>query len=303
LEKAAQVTVIKKHNSLLFMNKQISKKWYLHSCENFQKGLHVGQKALSISHSPSWHPLMSNYVLGVRHNRAVGNIQQTQKALLRAFYILAQISFSKGDILIINTNPEFSHISSNFQFYMQGRAQNSTLGGRPSPKSFLYKQIQGSLSFSNFKWTGGTLTNWKQVSKSVLTFGKFSERCEGFLNTKALNFPKYKKIKRCYQGLLYKKDHKMFLSFTEKPDVIFLMNPSENQNIIHEATLLHIPIIAFTQSHTDLKGIDYPLPGNTSSLKFFYFCLKKISKLSSTLAKRKTLPVLETSSQRSLFEK
>ena len=73
-----------------------------------------------------------------------------------------------------------------------------------------------------------------------------------------------------------KANNKTILAFYEKPDLIFLVNPNENQNIILEANKLHIPIIAFTESNTNLKGITYPIPLNIYSMNFVYYCIKKI---------------------------
>ena len=71
----------------------------------------------------------------------------------------------------------------------------------------------------------------------------------------------------------------MLLAFNQKPDLIFLINPNENQSILNEAYRLHIPVIAFTESSTNPKEINYPIPVNNYSIKFIYFCLKKIIKM------------------------
>ena len=57
------------------------------------------------------------------------------------------------------------------------------------------------------------------------------------------------------------------------PDVIFLINPEENQNVLREANLLKIPVIALTDSNTKISGIDYMIPGNVQSIKFVYWFL------------------------------
>ena len=147
-------------------------------------------------------------------------------------------------------------------------------------KTSSYKNLKTPLiSYVSYKWIGGTLTNWKQISKSVLTFAKFSERCEKFLVKNGIDFPKYTRVKKCFQGLLYKENQKMLLAFNQKPDLIFLINPNENQSILNEAYRLHIPVIAFTESSTNPKEINYPIPVNNYSIKFIYFCLKKIIKM------------------------
>lgn len=263
------------------MNPQLFHNWLNVSSKSFNKGINFGHKSIKLPKTNYWHPLMSDYFLGVRHNVSILNTQQTLKCLLRAFHIVALILKQKGRILIVNTNPEFFRLCNNLTtITLNGKDQRESaqLSSKLPLKN--YKELRTPLiSYVNYKWIGGTLTNWKQISKSVLTFAKFSERCESFLFKNGIDFPRYNKIKKCFQGLLYKQDHKMVFAFNEKPDLLFLLNPNENQNIMNEAYRLHIPVIAFTESSTNPKGITYPIPVNNYSIKFIYYCLKKIIKM------------------------
>lgn len=257
------------------MNSNNFHNWLNVSSNNLKKGINFGHKSIQLSRSRYWHPLLSESFLGLRDNISIFNTQQTLKSLLRAFHVLAEIVNQKGRVLIVNTNPEFFRLTQNLT--------SITLNKRSSVNQDLqtrYAELQTPLlSFVNYKWIGGTLTNWKQVSRSVLTFAKFSERCQPFLIKNDITFPKYTRVKKCFQGLLFRKENKMILSFTQKPDVVFLVNPNENRNILHEAYRLHIPVIALTESSTDPKGITYPIPVNNYSIKFIYYCLKKIIKM------------------------
>jgi ribosomal protein S2 len=248
---------------------------------------------------------MSDYFLGIRQNVSLFSTQQTLKCLLRAFHIIALILRQKGRILIINTNPEFFRLCNNLtnmtligkykapeenlafpqskiedsqsQWFIERTANEFS---QLNTKTSNYRSLKTPLiSYVSYKWIGGTLTNWKQISKSVLTFAKFSERCEKFLVKNGIDFPKYTRVKKCFQGLLHKENQKMSLAFNQKPDLIFLINPNENQSILNEAYRLHIPVIAFTESSTNPKEINYPIPVNNYSIKFIYFCLKKIIKM------------------------
>lgn len=277
--------------------------WLNVSSKNFNKGINFGHKSIKLGKTQFWHPLMSDYFLGIRQNVSLLNTQQTLKCLLRAFHIIAIILKQKGRILIINTNPEFFRLCNNLSnLTLVGNSQslNDKFSLKfpessyknlsldfvlPAKKTITKNSIDSHklktplISYVSYKWIGGTLTNWKQISKSVLTFAKFSERCEKFLIKNNIDFPKYLRVKKCFQGLLYKKNQKMLLAFDQKPDLIFLINPNENQNILNEAYRLHIPVIAFTESNTNPSEITYPIPVNNYSIKFIYYCLKKIIKM------------------------
>ncbi len=266
-------------NNNFIMNSAIFQNWLNSSSKSFNKGTNFGKKSIRLTENSFLHPLQSHYILGVRKNVSIFNTQQTIKFLLRAFHIIAQILKQRGRILIINTNPEFFRLCNNLtsmtlygnykKFYKLSKEKKNN-----------YRNFKTShLCYVSYKWVGGTLTNWKQISKSVLTYGKFSERCEKFLVKNNLDFPKYSRIKKCFQGLLYKEKKKMLLAFNQKPDLIFLINPNENRSVLNEAHRLHIPVIAFTESSTNPKEITYPIPVNNYSIKFVYFCLKKIIKM------------------------
>lgn len=263
--------------------------WLNASSKNFNKGVNFGHKSSKLAKTQFWHPLMSEYFLGIRKNASLLNTQQTLKCLLRAFHIIALIVRQKGRLLIINTNPEFFRLCNNFtNLTLLGNSKSlhsdlfSITGKKRECVDF--KKLKTPLiSYVSYKWIGGTLTNWKQISKSVLTFAKFSERCENFLIKNNIDFPKYVRVKKCFQGLLYKEKEKMVLAFNQKPDLIFLINPNENKSVLNEASRLHIPIIAFTESNTNPQEISYPIPVNNYSIKFIYYCLKKIIKMTHSL--------------------
>jgi small subunit ribosomal protein S2 len=260
------------------MNSKNFHNWLNVSSKSFNKGVHFGHKSIQLAKTPFWHPLMSDYFSGIRENVSLLNTQQTLKCVLRAFHIIALILKQKGRILVINTNPEFFRLCNNLTHLTL--LDNSKSVKYPfsfkKKKNFLKTPL---ISYVSYKWIGGTLTNWKQISKSVLTFAKFSERCEQFSLKNNINFPKYMRVKKCFQGLLYKEKQQMFLAFNQQPDLIFLINPNENQGILNEAFRLNITVIALTESSTNPTKITYPIPVNNYSINFIYFCLKKIIKM------------------------
>jgi ribosomal protein S2 len=70
-----------------------------------------------------------------------------------------------------------------------------------------------------------------------------------------------------------------------KPDLIFILNSNSAESIIKEACNLKIPIIALTDSNTNISNITYPIPTNTNSFFFAWFCLDYITKLVNKYSK------------------
>ena len=78
------------------MNSKIFYNWLNVSSKCFNKGINFGHKSIKLAKTQFWHPLMSNYLLGIRHNVSLLNTQQTLKCLLRAFHVIAIILKQKG---------------------------------------------------------------------------------------------------------------------------------------------------------------------------------------------------------------
>lgn len=73
---------------------------------------------------------------------------------------------------------------------------------------------------------------------------------------------------------------KMSLPLNGRPDLVIVLNPDKNRNVIAEANKLHIPVMALTNTQTQIREIDYPILCN-SSVDFNYYFFKKLIKLCS----------------------
>ena len=161
------------------MNIFSSKKLVSSVISDFKNGVPIGHKSMNLSKKKFWHPFMTQYLLGIRHDIAIINPYITKKCVLRAFYMIALLMKQGGHVLIINTNPEYSSLSRNLSLLT---LQNKKTSPQIVSMYQKYKSLHtGMISYCCYKWIGGTLTNWKQISRSVLTFSKFSDSCEKFL--------------------------------------------------------------------------------------------------------------------------
>jgi len=235
---------------------------------------HLGHKSLKLK--KAWHPTMSFFLLGTRNKSSILSVDDTLNFLMRALYVLTLVLKSGGNILIVNNNPEFSDLLKQAQ------------------KKITLPQIL----YNNEKWVGGLLTNWKHIFPSVIKFIMFSQQLDEFITEKRVHLPRYKKWKSYFQGFINCKktenidEHAYFkqlrhinevyrlsFNFMKKPALIFVLNPNDNMSVIQEAFRLHIPVIAITDSNTDLSFITYPIPSNNQSIFFVWYCLNWILKV------------------------
>lgn len=241
-----------------------------------KKGIHLGHKSYRLSKSRSSHPSMCKFLVGSRDSTKIFNNEMSMIFLIRALYIIALVSHMKGGILIINTHPDFLNLVKNRVSFLPWA------------------------SSANSKWVGGTLTNWKQISKSIMSFAKFSNQYDHFLAENNITYPRYNKMKTCFQGFIdttkkltsgNKNESALRWNLTDsvdleikckkKPTLIFLVNPNENRSVIEEARKLDIPIIALANSDTNLSGITYPIPANGCSLDVLHLCFDWIHRVTS----------------------
>ena len=259
--------------------------------ELLQVKAHIGNKGwnkesspflLGFRKSPSVHKILNGKVLqrkpSFRVNQyAIFNLEKTIIALQQVLHFLKNLSQEKKSschILIISAGS--SQGSGRFQLNLP----------QIFSQVFLSQQKEGNFqklplfSFTQEKWVGGTLTNWKQIIQSISIYSQFKDKFDLFLTKHNIQFPIYQKYDKRYQGL-----HPLMTSL---PDVVIITNPEENEIALREAHLLKIPVIGFINSETDLKyirHIDYVIPGNNKSSSFIYFCLN----LFFTLLMKKTV--------------
>lgn len=215
------------------------------------------------------HPSMCFFLLGNRKTIPIINFHKGFHFLIKAIYVISRIIKKKGHLLIVNTHPALS--------------------------SFIENLIESTspllVSYCN-KWVGGTLTNWRQVSKSIIEFGYLSKKSgtsiattrllHGRRNKKAhakrerRNKIRYKKMRQSFKGFINKK--KAYLN-VKMPDIILVINPDENSKVIDEAIRKDIPVIAITDSKTKILGITYPIPANFHSFEFIHLFISWIIRL------------------------
>ena len=116
----------------------------------------------------------------------------------------------------------------------------------------------------NHRWYGGTLTNWKTISKTISRLRSIEELLDGE-ESSGLTKKELLKLNREREKL----DTSIggIKDMGGLPDLIFVLDTVKEQIAIQEATKLNIPIAAVIDSNSNPEGITYPIPGNDDSTK------------------------------------
>ncbi len=209
-------------------------------------GVHYGHKAMR------WNPEMAPYIYGTKDSVHIIDLQQTAGFLYRALQAIQDVAKRQGKILFVGTKRQASeHIKEAAkrcgQFYVDKR------------------------------WLGGTLTNWKTVSRSIKTLSDLEKAIEGSeggeglkLNKKELldMQRKYQKLEDSLGGIR---------EMHGKPDMVFVIDTNKESLAIAEAQKLGIPIVAIIDSNSYPHGIDYVIPGNDDATRAITFYCRMIS--------------------------
>ncbi|MBM3206823.1 MAG: 30S ribosomal protein S2 [Candidatus Staskawiczbacteria bacterium] len=225
---------------------------------------HLGHKSFQHSRGRLWYPELAPSFLGFRHGMPVINPQETLKATVKALYFAALVLRKNGRLLLVDTRHEFSPFS---HIAMK-----------------MPEVLNASIAMAGKRWIGGTLTNWSSLSPHVSQFGHAISTFQPAVSRFKLSTPRFKKMKEAFPGfLVVNRDSNEFISlkFRERPDLLIICQPNENQMLLREAFSLQIPVLAFVDSNTCPDYITYPIPLNTENHEWMYYCLDLLSRFAN----------------------
>lgn len=209
------------------------------------------------------HPRMRPYILSTRNGVEIFHLGKTLEKMGDALEFLKAKVTAKGSVLLIGTQP---------------------------PAQQLLEDISKELNVPavTVRWLGGTLTNFKVISKRV----EYLKKLRSDFATGAVE--KYTKKEQLGLKKEMEKLEELFSGIENmggKPDVVVLIDPILHKAAMNEAKRLSIPVIAYTNSDVNPDEIDYLVPGNTksrSSIKWF------AEKIKATIKEGQKAATLET---------
>ncbi len=192
-----------------------------------EAGVHFGHQ------THRWNPLMDEYIYGSKNGIHILDLTQTVLMLDSALSEIHKLVAKGGSILFVGTKRQ---------------AQQPV--AEAASKCAQY--------YINYRWLGGTLTNWNTVSNSILRLkdlAAFDESQLGlFTKKERLNIEKeHQKLNLSLGGI---KDMKNI------PDMLFVVDTNKESIAIKEAKKIGIPVVAILDSNSSTDGVDFPIPGN-----------------------------------------
>jgi len=209
----------------------------------FSSGAHYGYS------KSRRHPSTSTFIFGVKNGVEIFDLEKTSISLNKALDFVRTLGESNQLMLLVS--------------------------GKKEMKSVITKTGEDlGVLYVAGRWIGGTLTNFSEIRKRTHKYLDLKEKKDkGELS-------KYTKKERL---LIDREIDELGLKFggvvtmKELPKALFVIDSKEEKIAVTEAKMMGIPVISLFSSDCDIKDIDFPIPGNDSSVASASFFLSKIS--------------------------
>lgn len=198
-----------------------------------EAGVHFGHQ------TRFWHPKMRPYIFGERNKIHIINLEKTLPLFNEAMQYLKQLASNKGTILFVATKRQAGDIV---------REEAGRCG----------------MPYVDHRWTGGMLTNWRTVRRSIERLKQLETMhqdgsLEKLSKKEALNLGReMEKLNRSLAGL---KD------MGSLPDAVFVIDVGHEYIAVSEANKLNIPVVGVVDTNCKPDGVHYVIPGNDDALR------------------------------------
>lgn len=198
-----------------------------------ETGVHFGHR------TNKWNPKMDEFIFTQRNGIHIIDLQITLKNLNSYHDMLAELVAGGGSALFVGTKRQAQEI-------VQREA------------------IRCGMPYVNYRWLGGTLTNWKTIRSRIDTLKQLEQRRD------AGEFDRLTKK----EGLvLERKIAKLQLrlggirEMQRVPELLIVVDAEREFTAVKEANILKIPVMALVDTNADPDMVDHILPANDDAMR------------------------------------
>jgi len=201
--------------------------------ELLEAGVHFGHQ------TRRWNPKMRRYIFGERSGIYIIDLEKSLLGLQRAYEFLMDIGRRGGVVLFVGTKKQA-------QEPIQREAGRS------------------NCPYINYRWLGGTLTNFQTVHARVSKLHELRRLVETG-ETEQMIKKEGLKVKRELTKL--ERNLGGIQGLEKLPSAVFVIDTKKEHIAVTEANRLGIPVVAVVDTNCDPDIIDYVIPGNDDAMR------------------------------------
>ena len=208
-----------------------------------EAGIHYGHR------TSRWNPKMRPYIYGRRNLIHIIDIKETIRGLLRAKKYLQKVASQGSLVLFCGTKKQAAETIRD--------CANSV-----------------NMPYVDYRWLGGIFTNFRTMRTRM----KRLEELDQIFSTGDINTYSKK-----MQSKLLREHRKMLRNINglrlmnRLPEAIIVVDPKKEHNVVHEAHLVGIKVIALLDTDCNPDDVDLPIPGNDDSIRSIQLVLKHLT--------------------------
>ena len=208
-----------------------------------EAGVHFGHR------SRRWNPKMRQYIFTERNGIHIIDLQQTIRALEKAYNFARDTVAEGGSILFVGTK-------------------------RQAQENVVAQATRCGMPYVDQRWLGGTLTNFRTIRGRIdymIDLEGKRERGELDLLPKkeaTLRLRELAKLQRRLGGL--RNMHRL-------PDAVFITDTNNEDIAVREANRLRIPVVAMVDTNCNPDPIDLIIPANDDAIRAILLICTKMA--------------------------
>jgi len=198
-----------------------------------EAGVHFGHQTYK------WNPKMKKYIFIKRNGIHIIDLKQTVDAINEAYQFLKEVASRNEYILFVGTKKQA-------QAAIKEAAEKA------------------GVFYVNNRWYGGMLTNMQTIRQSIEKMKYYEQivadgTINGYTKLEQQRMKhKHDKIEAALGGIR---------DMDALPGAVFIVDTEHEAIAVHEAKLLHIPIIGMVDTNSDPDLVDYVIPSNDDATR------------------------------------
>lgn len=189
-------------------------------------------------------PKADEFIFEARSNVHIINLEKTREGLITAGEYLKNLSSNSGYVIFVGTKRQARQVVKD----EVDRAKKEGARG---------------MFYVTYRWVGGTLTNFPEVSKNfkkLRDLNEFlsSQKTQEYTKREVLLFERERnKLRDLYEGIA---------GLDKLPDALVIIGTQPETTAVREAISNNLPTVGIVDTNADPSIINYPIPANDDAV-------------------------------------